>query len=193
MALLPIPQLFLGTRLPASDFALPSTSSVQLRKSRVVWPRGELDILESNPSTLLSDSPEPQISARGSYYPEPTGKDNGQGGRVLGQDRESSVSRASYANEFEDYEEKRYYFQRDAPRTRRDVWVKPGSALASDFKREGEKKEVGEKYMWVNPNRKDKTGPSSWPERRAGIEVLHSTKDVAAALREWVISLPVLT
>jgi len=67
--------------------------------------------------------------------------------------------------------------------------VKPGSSLAAtDLKRD---KDVVEKYLWVNPDRKNSTegrvGPVFWPERRAGIEVLHSTKDVAAALRECVI------
>ena len=59
--------------------------------------------------------------------------------------------------------------------------------MCGDLRREGElKKDMGDKYMWVNPNRKKKEGDPaySWPERRAGIEVLNSTKDIAAALRE---------
>lgn len=86
-------------------------------------------------------------------------------------------------NEGEEYEEKRY-------QKRRDVWVKPGLSFSSrgESRRESElKKEVSpDKYTWVNPNRKHKEGSPlySWPERRASIEVLHSSKDVPAALRE---------
>lgn len=184
MALHPISQFFLGTRIPGSEFALPSTSSLQLRKTRV-WPRGELDALEGHPNIFVSESQEPQ-------YLEPTNKYNGTSqDRLLGQDGESPASSNTRGNEFEDNEDRKYY-QRGAPRTRRDVWVRPGGSLATDPRREAERKELEEKYIWVNPNRKNTTGALSWPERRAGIEILNSTKDVATALREWVISLPVI-
>ena len=183
MALHPVSQFFLGTRIPGSEFALPSNSSLQLRKTRV-WARGELDILEAHPNIFVSDSQEPQ-------YPEPTNKYNGTShDRLLGQDEEHPASSNRRGNEFEDDEETKYY-HRGAPRTR-DLWVRPGLSLATDPSRIAERKEFEEKYTWVNPNRKSTTGGASWAERRAGIEMLNSTRDVATALLEWVISLPVM-
>jgi hypothetical protein len=145
---------FLGTRIP--EFALPSSSSLQLRRTRV-WPRGELDTLEPS---LVQEA----------QHLEPT--NNG----LLGQEGESPGSSNTRGHESEDY------YQRQ--RTRRDVWVKPGGSLATDPSREAERKDLADKYTWVNPNRKHQTGVGSWPSRRAGIEFLNSTKDVPAALHE---------
>ena len=190
MALHPVSQFFLGTRIPASDFPLPSSSSLQLRKTRV-WPRKELDTIEAHSNVLVSESQEPQDL-------EPTTKYNGTSqDRLLGQEWDSPASSNRRGYESEENGDRRFY-QSEAPRVKRDVWVKPGGALVTGLKTDAERrlaeiKDTAEKYLWVNPNRKNKTGAGTWPERRVGIELLHSTINVAAALREWVISLPVMT